>query len=362
MALEQELDPSMAASPTPLVSVIIPVFNGEAFLADAIRSVLAQSYQHFELTIANNCSTDRTLAIAEEFASRDPRVRVHTYPRHVSVVESFNTSFTLMSDGATYCKPLGADDWLFPNCLAELVRVAEAHPTVGMVTSYVLRGTRLGGGGLPYPSTVISGREVCRLRLLRGIKVFGGPSASLLRASIVRQRRPFYNPVDYHGDNTAYLELLQQHDFGFVHQVLSYTRRDEGSRTTAYLNRVHSYPAAEVDELSRFGHAYLTPEEHGDRLREAWRSYYRLLGRSVLEFRGREFWHYHLGVVKGMGYHLSYLRIALAAGGQLLDALLNPLRSVRGVARRLRRSPKRGAPPPAAVSWSGGPVTPLTSG
>jgi glycosyltransferase involved in cell wall biosynthesis len=350
----------MAASPIPLVSVIIPVFNGEAFLADAIRSVLAQTYQHFELTIANNCSTDRTLAIAEEFAARDARVRVHSYPRHVSVVESFNTAFTLMPDGATYCKPLGADDWLFPTCLAELVRVAEAHPTVGMVTSYVLRGNRLGGGGLPYPSTLISGREVCRLRLLRGIKVFGGPSASLLRASIVRQRLPFYNPVDYHGDNTAYLELLQRHDFGFVHQVLSYTRRDEGSRTTAYLNRVHSFPAAEVDELSRFGRVYLTPEEHATRLREAWGVYYRLLGRSVLELRGREFWHYHLGVVKGMGYELSSLRIALAAVGQLLEALLNPLRTARGVVRRLRRSPASVTQPAQATTWSG-PVTPLTS-
>jgi glycosyltransferase involved in cell wall biosynthesis len=328
----------MAPNPSPLVSVVIPVFNGETFLAEAVRSVLAQTYQEFELVIANNCSTDRTLAIALEFAQQDPRVRVHTYPRHLPVVDSFNAAFTLMSEQAAYCKPLGADDWLFPDCLAELVRVARDNPSVGMVTSYVLRGTEVAGAGLPYPSTVIPGREICRLRLLHGIKVFGGPSASLLRAGIVRGRRPFYDPADYHGDNTAYLELLAEHDFGFVHQVLSFTRRDENSRTTAYLVRVHSTPAAEVDELTRFGPVYLTLAEQAARLDEAWRAYYRLLGRSVLELRGREFWHYHLTVVRGMGYKLSKARIALAAMARLIGALLNPMGTLRGLARRLSRA------------------------
>src|SRR5205807_2619075 len=153
------------------------------------------------------------------------------------------------------------DDWLVPTCIAELVRVAEAHASVGMVTSYVLSGAHIGWDGLPYPSTFMSGREVCRLRLLRDIKVFGGPSASLIRADIVRRKRPFYNPLNYHGDSEAYLDLLRDHDFGFVHQVLSYNRRGEASRTTSYLERVDSYPAADLDELTKFGPIYLTETE-----------------------------------------------------------------------------------------------------
>src|SRR6267142_505058 len=191
----------MSSSSTPLVSVIIPVFNGEPFIAAAIRSVLAQTYQNFDLMIVNNCSTDRTVAIAQEFAARDPRIRIHHHPRFLPVVESMSTAMTFISDEAKYCKILGADDWFFPDCLAELVRVAEAHPSVGMVTSYVLRGNRIEGGGLPYTCTFMSGREVGRLRLSDRIKVFGGPSASLIRAGIVRDKRPFYNPRNYHGDN-----------------------------------------------------------------------------------------------------------------------------------------------------------------
>jgi len=98
----------MASSGLPLVSVVIPVYNGQDTIADAIRSVLAQTYSNFDLTIANNCSTDGTAAIAEDFARKDPRVRVYHAQDFVSVVDSNNRAFTLISEDAKYCKILGA--------------------------------------------------------------------------------------------------------------------------------------------------------------------------------------------------------------------------------------------------------------
>lgn len=331
----------MTSTTPPLVSIVIPVYNGAAFLADAIRSVLAQTYQHFDLTIVDNRSTDGTRAIAQEFAARDARIRVHDNEEFLSVVDNHNMAFSLISPDATYCKALGADDWLFPDYLAELVAVAEAHPTVGMVTSYVLSGSRIGWAGLPYPSTFLPGREVCRLRLLHGLKVFGGPSASLLRASVVREQQPFYELGNYHGDTVAYLQLLQRHDFGFVHQVLSYHRKGEDSRTTAYLTRVNSYHLADIDELSRFGPIYLTPAEVATRLRSATRDYYRFLARSALELRGREFWHYQIDRARAMGHPLHYGRLARYVAYQMVDMLLNPKRTIEGVVRRLGQLPAR---------------------
>jgi glycosyltransferase involved in cell wall biosynthesis len=330
----------LASHAAPLVSVVIPVYNGEGFIATAIRSVLAQTYANFDLTVVNNCSKDRTLAIAQEFAAQDSRIRVLTNTDFLSVVENHNKAFRVISPGAKYVKILGADDWLFPTCIEELVRVAEAHPTVGMVTSYVLCGRRIGWDGLPYPSTFLTGRDVCRLRLLRNVKVFGGPSASLLRASVVRERDPFYNPLNYHGDTEAYLELLQRHDFGYVHQVLSYDRKDEGSKTTAYLQRVRSYPAADLDEITKYGPVYLTAEEHARRLGEVTQAYYRFLGASVFEFRGREFWNYHLKHVKALGYPINLPRVAWHAALRLLDIVLNPKRTIEGLVHRFARRPK----------------------
>src|SRR5713101_4054979 len=64
------------ASQAPTVSVLLPVWNGEAFLEQAMESILRQTLSSFELIVIDDGSTDRTAAIAEEFASRDTRVRV----------------------------------------------------------------------------------------------------------------------------------------------------------------------------------------------------------------------------------------------------------------------------------------------
>jgi len=335
----------MPSSASPLVSVVIPVYNGEEFIAEAIRSVLAQTYANWDLTVGNNCSTDRTVTIAEEFAARDPRIRIHTYPQFLNVIDSHSMAFTLVSDQAEYCKILDADDWLFPTCLEEMVKVAEAHPTIGMVASYVLNGVTVQAAGLPYPSTFMTGREVCRLRLLNEIKVFGGPSASLIRASIAREKRPFYNPANYHGDIEAYLDLLRDHDFGYVHQVLSYTRKGEASPTTYRLSQLHSDFAQDLDEVTKFGPVYLTPQECAVRLKEVTRAYYRLLGSSAVALRGREFWDYHLRQVRGMGYRLSYARIAWHAALRIADIVGNPKRTIEAVFRRLSdRLERKGGP------------------
>ncbi|MDE6838166.1 MAG: glycosyltransferase, partial [Acutalibacter sp.] len=57
------------------VSIVLPVYNGEAYLRQAIESVLAQTYENWELIMVDDCSTDGSPAIMEEFARRDSRVR-----------------------------------------------------------------------------------------------------------------------------------------------------------------------------------------------------------------------------------------------------------------------------------------------
>jgi len=342
----------MNAIAGPRVSVVIPVYNGERLIGNAVRSVLAQSYTNWDLTIGNNRSTDRTVAIAEEFAARDPRIRVYTYPTHVSVIDSHSTAFTLISDEAKYCQILGADDCYFPNCLEEMVKVAEANPTVGMVCSYVLAGRQVNGLRLPYPSHCVSGREFVRLRLLKGFTGIGGPSTTMIRADIVRKKRPFYNPLNYAGDIEAYLDLLRDHDLGFVHQVLTYMRTDEDSMTTSYLTRVDSYEADRVHEVTKFGPIFLTDQEYRVRLKEVTLAYYRMLGRSVVPLRNREFWDYHLRHVKAMGYPLNYTRIALHALLRVLDLLGNPKRTIENVIQRISQKRRSKSRPVAAAPVS----------
>jgi len=340
----------MASSSSPLVSVVIPVYNGQDSIANAIRSVLAQTYDNFELTIANNCSTDQTAAIAEEFARKDPRVRVYNATEFVSVVDSHNRAFTLVSDRAEYFKILDADDSLFPNCLAEMVAVAESYPSIGMVSSYVLRDTRVVFDGLPLPGPFWNGREVCRRYLLDGTYVFGGPSASLLRAKVVREKRPFYNPRIYHGDTDAYLDIMQRYDFGYVYQVLSFQRRAQQAATTPYLERMRAFPAANLDLLTRFGPIYLTPEELEKRIRRAEHMYYSMLAQSLFERRGKEFWDFHRNLSTDLDSGINYAKLAKHAVYRVADVVLNPLNTGLRLARFAKGQVETQTRPPSSTA------------
>lgn len=102
----------------PLISIILPVYNGEKFLYEAISSCLEQTYKNLELIIINDCSTDRSLVIAEAFAEKDDRVKVITNTRNQKLPASLNIGhavaqgeyITWTSDDNLYHK--NAVEWL----------------------------------------------------------------------------------------------------------------------------------------------------------------------------------------------------------------------------------------------------------
>ena len=123
----------------PLVSVVTPVYNGAAYLAECIESVLRQTHGRFEHVISDNRSTDDSLAIARRYAAEDPRIRVVAHDEHLSHhLASWNRSMRLISDEAAYVKVVHADDWLFDACIERMVALAESHPSVGLVSAYRL--------------------------------------------------------------------------------------------------------------------------------------------------------------------------------------------------------------------------------
>lgn len=321
----------------PLVSVVTPVFNGEAYLRDCIESVRAQTYTHWDYTIVNNCSTDRTLDIAREYAAQDRRIRVHSNETFVRVIENHNIAFRQISHSSKYCKVVAADDLLFPECLERMVGLAEANPGVAIVGAYVLAGTRVICTGLPYPNTVVAhGRDACRMRLLGGPYVFGTPSSVLFRSDIVRSRRAFYNESNLHADSEACFEFLGDRDFGFVHQVLTFNRVRENS-LTSYSAQFNTYLAGWLHELVKYGEKYLSAEELQQRIAEHLRSYYDYLGQQVYYERGREFWTFHREKLAAAGYPLSGRRLAWSAFRYGLRFALTPIQTAGKVVRRLRR-------------------------
>lgn len=318
----------LTSSQQPLVSVLTPVYNGEKYLAECIESVIAQTYQKWEYIIVNNCSTDRTLEIAQHYAHLDARIRIHNNRTFVGILENHNIAFRQMSAESGYCKVVHADDWLFPECLRQMVELAEAHPAVGLVGAYGLRGSRVVWDGLPYPSTVLPGREVCRRTLLGGFYVFGSPTSHMIRALYVRKYPQFYQASEFsvaYSDQTACFRTLQDSDFGFVHQVLTYTREHEESMTNALARTgLYSDFPSLLYILTQFGPVYLSREEYEKRLKQVMGRYYRFLSWMILQRKDKQFWDYHKRALNDVGHPFQMGALLKALPLEIVDLLLNP--------------------------------------
>jgi glycosyltransferase involved in cell wall biosynthesis len=307
----------------PLVSVVTPVYNGADHLAECVESILAQSHQNWECTIVNNCSTDASAEIARSYAAKDSRIRVHDNEKFLRVIANHNVALRQISPSSKYCKVVFADDWIFPECLERMVALAEEHPSVGIVGAYGLRGRQVMWAGLPYPSAQISGREVCRKLFLEDLYVFGTPHSVLFRSDLVRSHDPFYNESNLHADSEACCALLKNRDFGFVHQILTFTRLRPGS-LTEFTNEVNTLIVGRLHDLVTHGPDYLTPEEFKTCLDRKLSEYYEFLARSLVRGRDKKFWDYHKRKLEDAGVGFSRARLSRATLAELCSAFLNP--------------------------------------
>jgi glycosyltransferase involved in cell wall biosynthesis len=310
----------------PLVSIVTPVYNGEPYLAECIESVLAQSFGNFEYLIVNNCSTDGSLATAQAFARKDKRIRILENERLLNQIENHNHALRNISTDSVYCKVLSADDRLLPGCLEEMVGLAESDNRIGVVGAYTLldwgKRSSVYLTGLPYAQKIYAGKDVCRRFLLDGMYVFGAPTATLIRSEIVRGRDPFYYLDSVTEDVDIFFEILQIWDFGFVPEILTYTRRSNESTISSI--RPGLMELTELVEIEKYGRIYLDEEEYTRRRSKIRKAYHRMLGLSVLRGRSRQFWDVQRKGLRFVGQPLGRGRLAFCALSATVDLLLNP--------------------------------------
>lgn len=141
-----------AAVKTPLVTIGLSVFNGEALLEEAIRSVQAQTHTDFELILCDSASGDRTAEICRKSAARDPRIHYHRAARNLGHRAAYNVA--LRHARGRYFKWLLHEDRLLPSCVESLTEVLDARRDVLLCNSIIgridYRGRSLGllGSGL----------------------------------------------------------------------------------------------------------------------------------------------------------------------------------------------------------------------
>lgn len=154
----------MVASEPPLVTVGLPVYNGEPYLQEAVESILGQTFPNLELVIADNASTDRTQEICERFVAADHRVRYFRHATNLGAAPNYN--FTVDNALGEYFMWSAHDDVRAPTFLEEALGVFRSEPGTAVVFSRAERIDKNGEkrGDLPRPKELTSSDPSERLR------------------------------------------------------------------------------------------------------------------------------------------------------------------------------------------------------
>jgi glycosyltransferase involved in cell wall biosynthesis len=222
------------SSPTRKVSLGMPVYNGERYLEEALKSLLAQSFQDFEIVISDNASTDATEEICRTYARNDDRINYFRSDRNKGVLYNFNEVFR-RSQG-DYFKWAASDDVCGRDYLRYAVQKLDEDPSVVLVWAKTVgideQGERV---HLPYevsdlnsPSSVYSPDPVIRLsRLLRNIWWVDGPFYGVIRSDALARTR-WLHPPHPSGDEILLAELSLKGRFYEIPEELFFTRVHAG--------------------------------------------------------------------------------------------------------------------------------------
>ncbi|MCD1268176.1 glycosyltransferase [Microbacterium sp. MEC084] len=166
------------------VSVVIPCFQYERYLEQAVRSALDQGGVDVEVIVVDDASTDGSLALARRLEEQDPRVRVVANDVNSGPVATFNRGLELA--GGEFLVRLDADDLLTPGALLRAVAVMQHLPAVGLVYGHPLHFShgRAPARTRPTAWTVWSGRAWLEARCATGANVITSPEA-VMRRSVV---------------------------------------------------------------------------------------------------------------------------------------------------------------------------------
>jgi glycosyltransferase involved in cell wall biosynthesis len=203
---------------TPLVSVVIPVYNCAAYIDATMQSILAQTLHDFELVVSDNASTDGTWEALQRYTV-DSRVRLARMPSNVGSVENFKHVINLGT--GEFIKLVCADDVLYPNNLEVLVRELTAHPSAVLAVSsrdvidasgrIVLRNRGLAG-----LRGEISGTEAIRRSVLSGTNIYGEPPSALFRRAALVDAGGWDCRFPYLADLATYSAVLLQSNGNLV--------------------------------------------------------------------------------------------------------------------------------------------------
>ncbi|MBE9163316.1 glycosyltransferase [Tychonema sp. LEGE 06208] len=234
--LHEQLNPIERMQP--LVSICIPTYNGEKYLSEALFSAMAQTYPHLEIIISDDGSTDRTMAIAKSLTDKFPGEFKFSVHEKFGLVKNWNHCISQAK--GKYIKLLCQDDLLEPDCIAELVNLAEQDEQIGLVFSR--RGVLLAGDANSDAACQAIGRGALEISqnwsnlqrvqdgktLLADPNLLNNPINKIGEPSTVLIRRDVFDRVGFFDvelqqlvDVEMWFRIMSHYKIGFVNKSLS---------------------------------------------------------------------------------------------------------------------------------------------
>lgn len=209
------LDIPVTAKSQSLVSIVMPVHNGEEYIGECINSILRQNWQNFELIVIDDGSTDNTISVIENFS--DQRIRYVKNERNKGIVYSLNKGISLAR--GKYIARIDADDKMHVNRLCKQVQYLENHTDVALVGSwhFIIDPKSKVIGIKEYP---VDDEEIRSLSLF--VNPFSHPSV-MMRTEVARAFN-YTNEFNYCEDYELWMKIIDQYKTANIPECLTYYR------------------------------------------------------------------------------------------------------------------------------------------
>ena len=217
----------MPTNDQPLVAIALPVYNRVKYFRECLEHIQSQTYTNWVCYITDNACTDGSSEIAQEFAEKDSRFKVFRNPETLIAYKNWNVALGRLVDvPAKYIKFECSDDWMFPNCLEEMVALHEKYDNLGAVYAYRLAGNKVDCDGLDInDGEVIDGKQMLKKSLR--INIIGGLGQAMYRKELMLQINPelhVINENNIHCDVEMNDNVMLRSDIGFIFKVLTFYR------------------------------------------------------------------------------------------------------------------------------------------
>jgi glycosyltransferase involved in cell wall biosynthesis len=234
---------------TPRVSVVVPSYNNARFIDATIESILGQTFEDFELVVADHSSSDGTWEKLQQYGS-DPRVRLLRTDTGGGAPRNWEKVTTAAR--GELVKLVCGDDIIYPDCLRLQVLAMDANPSVVLVAARRdlidarggLVNARRGLAGL---TGLVPGRAAVRHTVVAGSNIFGEPACVLMRRAALEQAGGWDGRHPYVIDEATYANVLLLGDFFAIDKALAAFRLSS-SQWSVHLARQQS---RQVNEFHR---------------------------------------------------------------------------------------------------------------